>query len=170
MKNKDLLPAGSALDWHQFGAPSVSLVRYRHAPASQNCGAATGYIATPDHCAAQQTSIQRYEPQDTAVNTSVNHPTRNLRGNDAPPTTSQAGRALPGSDGRPTPPSFDTYQNLGHAKAAAGGESGATESDNLPRSAPDLGQRAQPLDDAPQHIPPPRKSVPLPPGYLPGVV
>jgi hypothetical protein len=120
--------------------------------------------------ARNQTSIQRDMPRNPAIVAKVTVTQKKFGEPHASHTPSQAGRALPGSDRCSAPDKLDAYQNISHATAAGGGKSGTTGSDGVPRTALGLGQRPQSLADAPQLIPPPRFPVPLPPGYLPGVV
>jgi hypothetical protein len=120
--------------------------------------------------APHQALIQRDKPQNPAIVAKVNARQKSFGEPYASHTPNQAGRALPGRDRCSAPDKLDAYQNISHATAAGGGKSGTTGSDGVPRTALGLGQRPQSLADAPQLIPPPRFPVPLPPGYLPGVV
>jgi hypothetical protein len=151
---------------HGDGLPGFSCVRIVAPPPND----ATALVISLGDAAAPQSSIQRDTPHDIDVIAAVNAAPKNYGDVNAPRTSSQAGRALPGSDRCSAPLAFDTYQNISSAQAATASPRGTAGSGFLPRSAPDLGQRPQPLTDTPQPIPPPRKPVPLPPGYLPGMV
>ena len=142
---------------HGTGLPGCSYERIVAPPPD----GATGLIISLDDAAPQQSSIQRDKPQQTAIVAKVNARQNFFGEPHATHTPSQAGRALPGRNRCSASDKLDAYQNISHAQAATGSASGTAGSDGVPRSAPDLGQRAQPLADAPR---PPRKS------YVPGVV
>jgi len=155
MKSKDLLPVGSALDWHQFGAPVLSLVRPQPLAASQN---RYGETAPP--------SPSRTENRDNQLPHNAFPENR----------TQRLGREENQHHGAPTqeiyatanPPASEIAQRFARGNQLGYGANARQAAQPRPQAVDEGGGDAGALAGAP-HLKL-RFPVPLPPGYLPGVV
>ena len=155
MKSKDLLPVGSALDWRQFGAPVLSLVRPQPLAASQN----------------------RYGETATASPSRTENRTNQLPHNAFPENrTQRRGREENQHHGATTqeiyatanPPAFEIAQRFARSDQLGYRTNTHQAAQPRPQAVDEGGGDAGALAGAP-HLKL-RFPVPLPPGYLPGVV
>jgi hypothetical protein len=128
---------------HGYVLPAGS---YERIVASSTDGA-TGFVAPLGDAAPHKSSIQRYKPQNAAIIPDVNGTTENFGDNHAEHTPSQAGRALPGSNGRTATIESGADQDSGYATVTAGSPSGVARGNESPGGAIARRQRPQSLTD-----------------------